>query len=424
MSRQPESDYDVIVVGGGAGGVGAALGAAKAGARVCLVEKYGFLGGAATNAQVLAYCGFFQQGNEPIQAVGGAGEQVLEGLRKLGVAADPYHSETTGNWIVLLDPERLKVALDRLCAEHGIDVWLHTRLAAVSRTARRLEGVTLAGMDGRSQVGAEAFVDASGDANLSLVSGVDFRIGDEENRLQAGTMPLRVGGVNPDVKIDRNAIKAAVRTYNERGNEPIHRDDGGIYTRVPGTSDFWWLIIDREMPDLSSRAFTHAERSAREMAVALVDILREQVPGFERAWLAQTGPQIGVRESRHPTARYEVTYEDVVEGRERGDGIARAAWPIEVHKEVGRPMYEKVGGRGYFHVPLDAVRAKGLDNLWYAGRVIGADSLAYGSIRVMGTAFATGEAAGTAAALSTTADGRAPTAERVREQLISQGALI
>lgn len=421
--QSAEAQYDVVVAGGGAGGVGAALGAAKAGARVALVEKYGFLGGAATNAQVLAYCGFFHQGEEPVQAVAGAGEQVLDEMRRLGVDCAPYHSPTTGNWIVLLDPERLKVALDRVLAEHGVDVLLHSRVAAAGRTAACIESVTVAGMDGRFRLFADSFVDASGDANLALVAGQKMRLGNGEGRIQAYTMPIRVGGLASGTKIDRKAMQAAVDLFNTRSEHKIHRTDGGIYTRVPGSSDFWWLIIDRDMPDLTSQSFTRAEQTGREMALQMVEVLRGNVPGFEESWLAQTGPQIGVRETRHPAARYEIGREDVLRGRLREDGVARAAWPIELHSEAGKPVYEHVGGEGYYHIPLDALRANGLNNLWYAGRVIGADPWAYGSTRVMGTAFASGEAAGTAAGLGAQ-QGSAPDAARVRACLLANGALI
>ncbi len=418
-----ETQYDVVVAGGGAGGVGAALGAARAGARVALVEKYGFLGGAATNAQVLAYCGFFHQGDEPVQAVAGAGEIVLDEMRRLGVDCAPYHSPTTGNWIVLLDPERLKVALDRVLMAHGVDVYLHSRVAAASRTADRVESVTVAGMDGRSRLIAESFVDASGDANLALVLGQQMRRGDGEGRIQAYSMPIRVSGLAADTRIDRARMMQAIELFNTRSPHRIDRTDGGIYTRVPASSDFWWLVIDRAMPDLSSQSFTRAEQTGREMALLLVDVLRETVPGFEGAWLAQTGPQIGVRETRHPAARYEIGHSDVIRGRLREDGVARAAWPIELHSEAGKPIYEHVGSKGYYHIPLDALHARGLENLWYAGRVIGADPRAYGSIRVMGTAFASGDAAGVAAAL-TARTGAAPDAGPVRAALQDLGALI
>ena len=387
------------------------------------MEKYGFLGGAAANAQVLAYCGFFHQGDHPIPAVAGVGQEVLRVLRTMGLECQPHKSPTTGNWIVLFDPERLKVALDRVCAEHDVDVLLHTRVAAATRTAESIEAVTIAGMDGRSRLVAEAFVDASGDANLALVAGHALRIGDGEGRLQAFTMPVRIGGLARGMPIDRDALKAAVAVFNTRTQHPINRTDGGIYTLVPGTSDLWWLIVDRDMPDLSSRSFTRAEREGREMALLMVDVLRDTTPGFESAWLAQTGPQIGVRETRHPTPRCEITLADILEGRLRDDGVGRGAWPIELHGEAGKPVYERVGGQGYFDIPLDALHARDLSNLWYAGRVIGADSHAYGSTRVMGTAFASGEAAGVAAALAAMA-GQVPDVDAVRAQLAAQGALI
>ena len=171
MSKRVEADYDVVVCGGGAAGVGAAVGAAKAGAKVCLVEKYAFLGGAATNAQVLAYCGFFQQGEAPVEAVGGVGAEIVTEMQALGFPAAAHRSETTGNWIIPLDPEILKHALDRIVRRHGIAVRLHTRVAAVTRTARVVEGVTLAGMAGRTRRHGGGFVDASGDANLAMLGG-------------------------------------------------------------------------------------------------------------------------------------------------------------------------------------------------------------------------------------------------------------
>ncbi|MEY8799985.1 FAD-dependent oxidoreductase [Leisingera sp. XS_AS12] len=417
MSRKTESDYDVVVAGGGAAGIGAALGAARAGGKVCLVEKYGFLGGAATTSQVLAYCGFFQQGPEPVKAVGGAGDLVLAAMRACGMNTEAHNSETTGNWIILLNPEIAKLAFDRVLADHGVDVLLHSRVAAATRTADRIEAVTVAGMEGRRRIIAEGFVDATGDGNLSLVSGITMREGDMNGQLQAVSAPIRISGLDPRVPFDRSAIKAAIQRYNKTGAYPIRREDGGIYTRIPGTGDMWWMIIDLALPDLTSASFTRAERCAREMANDYVQMLRDHVPGFEHCFLAQSGPQIGIRESRHPATRYEMTAEDLACGRQRSDSIARAAWPAELHGEAGKPVYHPVGGHGYASVPLDSLRARGLDNLFVSGRVIGADPVAYGSVRVMGTAFATGEAAGIAATMATV-DG-----ERVGAQVRRLGGL-
>lgn len=393
-----ESDYDVIVAGGGAGGIGAALGAARSGAKVCLIEKYGFLGGAATHSQVLAYCGFYQQGGEPVAAVGGAGRLVLDEMTKVGMDCQPFKSPTTGNWIVLLEPEGVKFALDRILAAHGVEVLLHSRVAAVTRTGKHLESVVVAGMDGRDRLVADSFVDATGEANLSMLSGISIQKGNEQGYFYAATAPIRIGGLAHDFRIDRQAIIQALLEYNKDGQYPVSRKDGGIYTRIPGSGDMWWMIIDLPISDLSSKTFSTAEQVMRATAHDYVKLLKNTVAGFESAYLVQTGPQIGIRESRHPKARYRLTGDDLLQGQLRDDGVARAAWPAEVHADTGNPVYHSVGGNGYAHIPLDALRAAELDNLYFAGRVIGADDLAFGSVRVMGTAFATGDAAGVAAA--------------------------
>lgn len=418
-----ETNYDLIVCGGGSAGVAAAIGAAKEGAKVCLIEKYGFLGGAATNSQVLAYCGFYQQGTTPVRAVSGVADEIVSELKKHGLDGKPFCSELTGNWIILLDPEVLKYALDNIIKKYGIDLRLHTRVAAVMRTGQSIEGVTIAGMGGRERLFARSYVDASGDANLAMLTGLECRVGDYEQRIQAATMPVRIGGISPNTEIDRQSLQKMIADYNVNGRLPILRTDGGIYTRLPISSDMWWMTIDLELKDLDSVSFTKAEVDGREMAFEYLELLREKMPGFEKAYITSTGPQVGVRETRHPQSRYELTEEDALNGRQRADGIGRAAWPMEVHKEAGKPCYTSIGGEGYFHVPYDSIRAKGVDNLWYAGRVIGADPETYGSIRVMGTAFATGQAAGAAAASFVDKNDVVDIPD-VKKRLLKQGAII
>ena len=163
---------------------------------------------------------FFQQGETPIKAVGGVADLVLDELCSLGLDCSPFCSPTTLNWIILLEPEAVKLALDRVLIKAGVDVLLHTRVAAVARTADRIQSVTLAGMDGRRRVAAEAFVDATGDANLAMLAGLECRVGNDHGHLQAISAPIRIGGRDLTVPIDRNAVIAGFETYNKIGKYP------------------------------------------------------------------------------------------------------------------------------------------------------------------------------------------------------------
>jgi hypothetical protein len=413
--------YDVVVVGGGAGGIAAAVGAARTGARTLLVERYGFMGGAATNAQVLAYCGFFLRGETARQAVLGVGQELLLELKTLGIDIAPIVSKS-GYWIIMLDPEATKLAFDRLARRNRVDVRLHTRLAGAEVEGGHIRAVSLIDHSGVTTVEAAAFVDASGEATLAALSDVPLsQPGGPNAHVQAASLPVRIGGVPDEVVFDRSLMAQLILEYNKTADMPILRGDGGVVSRVPLTNDIWWMAIDLDTDGITGESLTAAEFKARELVWRNLEVLRRH-PGFEKAYLVSTGPQLGIRETRRPSSRADVTEADGLEGRRYGDGIARGAWPMEVHEAPGRAKFVDIGGEGFFDIRAGAVEAAGIDNLRLAGRVIGADPKAYGSTRVMGTAFATGHAAGVSAALA--AGGARSGADMLRRTLEGQGALI
>lgn len=418
--------YDVVVVGGGSGGVAAAAGAAKAGARTLLVERYGFLGGSATNAGVLAYCGLFIQGaTRPIRVVEGIANDTLANLVELGIDVTPRQSPSTGNWVLPLNPEALKIGLDRTVTGAGVTVALHTSVIGADCAKDRIETVRLVDHTGVRAIAARAFVDASGECNLAHVCGVEPspRYGTGHAKAPA-SYPMRIAGISGDLVLDRSAVAAAARAVQSVEGRASLRQDGGFMTRLPGTDDLWWLVVDVVSNGLDGVDMTAAEQDGRALAWRAVAALRAQVPGFERANICCTGPQLGIRETRHVTTLDDVVEADAAAGRLRADGIARAGWPMEIHHAPGHTEYRPIGGDGYFHVPLGALRARAFRNLWMAGRTIGADPAAFASVRVMGSAFATGHAAGVGAALQVEANGLGNDASRVLQELRAQKAQI
>lgn len=430
-SSSRDAAYDVVVAGGGAAGVAAALGAARAGARVLLAERYGFLGGAATNANVLSYCGMFVAGDVAVPAVGGVGAEVLRGLGALGFDAAPRRSKS-GNWIVTFEPEALKRALDAIVmAEPGLTLALHARLVGVEVEGAREEGrvvaVTLADHAGEFRASARGFVDASGEATLAALSGAPLLFdATRDGGAQAASLPMRLAGMPREALPDKAGLARIAARVNaalsmDRANDaPRIRDDGGVFMPMEAPDEVWWMCVDLETDGLTSASLTAAEVEGRRIAWACLAAVRGE-PGLEGARLVTTGPQFGVRETRRIATRRVLTGADGLLGRRDATGIARAAWPMEVHAEAGRPVFTPIGGDGFFDVPLDALRATGVTNLWAGGRTIGADAAAYGSVRVMGTGFATGQAAGVAAGVAAVLGDDAGV---VRGELARQGAIL
>lgn len=421
MPEAMTEHFDVIVAGGGAGGLAAAVAAARTGARVLLVERYGFLGGAAANSLVLAYCGFFQKGETPVRAVEGIGAEVLRDLAELGQDVSAVRSRS-GNWIIMLDPEAVKFAFDRLCTKAAVTVLLHSRVTGIATAGEGIDSITLTDHAGSHEISASAFVDATGEATVCDLAGVEMSVdAARDDNVQPASMPIRIGGVAPNAVFDRKLLAQLIAAHNAGAVDMIPRADGGVMMQLPASGDYWWMNIDLATDGLTGASLTHVEQQARREAWRNLALLR-RLPGFEKAYIAASGPQIGIRESRRPRSLQDLTGEELSRGARRQDGIGRAAWPIEVHEAPGRARFVDLGGDGFADIPLDALRVTGKRNLFLAGRVAGADEAAYGSLRVMGTAFATGHAAGVAAAHC--ALGKELSVTVVRRELAKQGARI
>lgn len=413
------------MVGGGAGGISAAVGAAQSGAKVALVERYGFLGGAATNSSVLAYCGFYTQAGE--QVVKGVGQQFLDVLE----AEKIFHAEkqeNSGNTIVLLDRETTKRTLDVLVSEAGVDLFLHAHFVDViaqhdqADDASVISGIQVQHRGGTIELRGKSFVDASGDALLGFAAEADLLVSPPSER-QGSTLVMHIGGVSAQQALPNGTdMNDALQKHAKANGTSIPRSNA-VCVRSPLTKELMVLLADQHVDALDVDALTQAEMDGRKDALEIFKAFQAHLPGWQDSYLSHTGPQIGIRETRRIAGKGTVRAEHVFDGYTNSDeAIAKCGWPIEDHSKPGQTTYSSIGSGGWYHIIHSALQSQSHRNLWAAGRTISSDPKAYASVRVMGTGFATGHAAGVSAALqAVSTDGIAKTQD-VRKELIRQGA--
>ena len=417
MQRQIECD--VAVLGGGAAGVAAAIGASRAGAKTVLIERNPYFGGQATNSQVTAYCGFFTRGENYDQVVEGVGGEVLKRLEKYGTNIHPRPSKSTGNVSVSFNPEYVKLVMDQILQESSVEYYLHSQMYEVLNNNGTIEEIKCTDDEGTFTVRAKAFVDASGNANLVHFAEIKTNWGDEDGNVQQSSLPFRIDNM-PAKEILKSDIEVALKKAKEAGI-PIHKETG-LIVKIPDKTYGYCTIPSTVLSDLSAETLTKAEVYLRSQVNAYVQAFEKYMDGFQDIIISSSGPSVGIREARRIIGDKMLKGEEIIMAPKSDDSIARGAWSPEIHKSNTNISYTHIPDTEYFSIPLGCLKVRDAKNLWAAGRTISTDSLALGSVRVMGTGFATGQAAGVAAAL--TLDNASYDVKKVQEELLKQGALI
>jgi len=447
------AEADAVVAGGGPGGLPAAVAAARHGASVVLIERYGFLGGLATAGLVAPILGHTaSRSTTPI--VEGLLKETTERLHALGGA--PSWDEACGEWGIRFDAEAFKRVADEMVQEAGIDLLLHTLVTDAVVEDGRIAALIVESKSGRQAVMGQVFIDATGDADVAFRAGAPTRQGREfDGQAQSMGSFIHLGSV-PELSAEAQA-EATEKVRRAMAEGRLHFYSPYFTGVNTGHHDGFSPNMTRWAGDPTDvRGLTQAELDVRRDVWQLVAFLRAEVPGFEDCYLRATSPQVGARESRQVIGDYLLTGQDVGQARKFEDAVARGSWWIDIHCPLGQTypvhlcviecpkgeacpfwaaehdktmlskddLYPPDGD--WYDVPYRCLTPKRIHNLLISGRCISATHQAMAGARVMGTCMAVGQAAGTAAALAVGAgvQPRDVDVTALRRQLQADGALV
>mgnify|MGYP005852041477 FL=1 len=415
----PASEVDVVIAGGGTGGVAAALAAARQGARTVLIEAKGYLGGVAVEGGTALHS-FYNlwrafPGVQKRQVVRGIPQEIVDRLARRGgttghvemIEGYDYDSVCTA-----IDTELYKLVAHEMLAEAGVKVCVNTLLVGAIMEGSRVRGVIAESRSGREAIFARAFVDCTGYGDLAAHAGAHYT---EPNDYPVANS-IGMGGVDVEKYSEFLTAHGALDQYarGPRSGQPdqIVRLSGRLADLPAGFREgaraidmatvtttvhdgyFMFIKLGFRMPvsPTNRDAVAEAELELRRRMARAVELFREYVPGCEKAFIARTSPSLCIRRGRLITCDYDITREDVLEGRHFDDDVMVYGF----HDSAPR-LQIKDGG--IYGIPYRALRVAGIDNLLAAGMLITSNHDAHMSTRNTVCCMGQGQAAGTAAAL-------------------------
>jgi hypothetical protein len=396
------AEVDVLVVGGGPAGIGAALSAARLGAKTLIVEQFNCLGGVATSGGHNHYSQFNAWADPSLQVVGGIADELRRRMLAAGYA-------TYDGSCLDFDVEGMKLLLDQMTAEAGVSVLYYTFYSGTLMEGSEVTGGIIQNKSGRQAILARRVIDCTGDGDAAFHSGAAFAQGRfEDGRCQPTTLMFTIGGVDwPRVESWRTSYQMEevwLKAQADGIMQPFQSVimgfwHTGVLPDQVGVNMTHMIDIDSTRAEDLTRATIEGRRQAHH----LTEVFRQVVPGMQRCYLISTAPSLGLRESRRIRGMVTLTAEDLMSRREWPDSIGYGSFFIDIHNPAGPGM----GGQTWrppkgfcYQIPYRALVPETVDNLLVAGRCVSADHTALGSLRIMATCTVMGEAAGAAAVLS------------------------
>jgi hypothetical protein len=399
--------FDVAVVGGGSAGVAAAVSAARSGARALLIERSDILGGNVGNAFVHTICGLYHAADEAEarHAHPGFPRQFAEDLRAAGAAGS---AERAGKVVVLpIQPPGFAEFAAKLCARTpGLEVRTRCEVvgAALAEAGSEPQPCSASSArTGETRFTASVLVDASGDASLGWLGGAEFSAAGPDE-LQLPSLIFRMGGVDTSELSGFARLRLSVAVAGAVRLGDLPDGCGSVLVRPSAVVGEVYVTLNVPRPEgaryapLDPVQLAALEQQARASAARVAEFLAGSRPAFAGSRIVAWPRRIGVRETRRLDGVDALSRSDVLAGRARDDEVAVSTWPIELWHDHRRARFEYPAGP--CSIPLGALVSRSHPRLGMAGRCLSATHEALGALRVIGTALATGEAVGIAAALA------------------------
>jgi hypothetical protein len=408
-------EYDVVVVGGGPSGIAASHSAAKHGARVLLVERYGFLGGMGTAAGVTNFAGLYGMKDGVMQqVVHGVVNEIFERLSALGGLNEPQDGMQGRIRVRSYDVSAYKCAADQMLVDAGVEILFHAWAAQVVMQGDRIKALIVESKSGRQAIAAKSFIDCSGDADVAHFAGVPYEVGDGSGSgLYPSTM-FRVGHVDASLALQAVGSFQAINDWMARaqtskpGQYKFPRD--GAILRPQKNPSEWRVNVTQiknqsglAMDATDARQLSEGELEGRKQVAEYFRFMKNEIPGFAQSSIVEIAPQVGIRESRRIQGLYALTGQDILSCAQFNDSIGCNAWPMEMHA-AGRIEWqfpEHPSGQStrlFNDLPWRMLLPLRVSNLLVAGRCASMTHEGQSAARVSGACFVMGQAAGTAAA--------------------------